>query len=564
MNGCDYLLQFTKETPSNAYVATLNLACEVGKQVEVHVYENAAKHTASTSMCTTKTPAQSNLQTIDLTNEPANGETPKDFLVGHLNLASITSTSEGSAFLCGAAHNATATLQGTTRLKADNIAGEPQGLTISEGGEEVTEDAQMTLAEFPATITGEQAGGNLVFTREGRTVTCETATFDATVQADDSKTTLTMTPTYSACHAMILGQKIPATVTTNGCDYLLRFTKSTPTNRYIADTDLVCEAGKQVEIHVYEDSITHAEGKSLCTFKIPPQANLSTIELTNEPASESMPKDSIVAHVNLTGITSTSEGIPFVCAATHSGTATSMGTLRLRADNSSGESQSLTVSGDPEPKGTDDAQMTLSEFPAVFTGEQFNGSMVFTREGRTFTCETAKFDAEVKATDSKTTLTVTPTYSNCHSISLGTKFPVTVTMNGCDYLLRFTKATPSGTYTADTDLVCPGTNKVEVHVYENAAKHTAGTSMCTTKTPAQSNLQAIDLTNEPANAETPKNFVVGHLSLAGITSTSEGSVFICGAAHSATATITGTIRLKADNSLGAAQGVTISDDVETP
>jgi hypothetical protein len=213
---------------------------------------------------------------------------------------------------------------------------------------------------------------------------------------------------------------------------------------------------------------------------------------------------------------------------------------------------------------TDDAQMTLAEFPATVTGEQFNGSLVITREGRTVTCETIKFDGTIQSTDSKTALTLTPTISNCHSVILGTKFPATVTMNGCDYLLRLTKDTPSGTYTADTDLVCPGTNKVEVHVYESAAKHTAGTSMCTTKTPAQSNLQTIDLTNEPANAETPKDFLVGHLNLTNITSTSEGSAFLCGAAHNATMTLTGTIRLKADNANGEPQGVTISDDVETP
>ncbi len=88
-----------------------------------------------------------------------------------------------------------------------------------------------------------------------------------------------------------------------------------------------------------------------------------------------------------------------------------------------------------------------------------------------------------------TIFTVSPTYTTpitektsepgCISHSGSTEALATVTMNGCDYLLHLnTTEGGAGEYTVDSDLVCPGTSKVEIHVYAlTDTKHV--TSVCT-------------------------------------------------------------------------------------
>jgi hypothetical protein len=211
----------------------------------------------------------------------------------------------------------------------------------------------------------------------------------------------------------------------------------------------------------------------------------------------------------------------------------------------------------------DHAQITFgTSSPGVLDGTQTT-TLVFTREGRTFTCTTANFHAEVNAGD--TTITVTPTYSGCHSnIPLIGVLPATVTMNGCDWVFHLTKHTPSGTFTGDPTLVCQGTNQVEVHVYSNHADHTSNTSLCTTKYSSQTPSGTIDLTNKAAGGSTPDNWIELDINLTGISSTMVPSGVVCGMANNATGTWAGNVSLKATTAAGASQGLTVSTDVETP
>jgi hypothetical protein len=211
----------------------------------------------------------------------------------------------------------------------------------------------------------------------------------------------------------------------------------------------------------------------------------------------------------------------------------------------------------------DHAQITAESFPVVLDGTQ-NGVQVFNREGRTVTCTTAEFHSEVKSTDSKTTITIKPTYSGCHSnIPLIGVVPATVTLNGCDYLFHLTKHTPSGTFTGDPTVVCPVNQEIEVHVYQNHANHTSNTSLCTIKVPAQTPGGTVDLTNKAAGGTTPKNYVEADINVATITSTVTPAGVVCGNAHNATGTLNGNATLKGTTAAGVSQGVTVSTDVET-
>ena len=68
---------------------------------------------------------------------------------------------------------------------------------------------------------------------------------------------------------------------------------------------------------------------------------------------------------------------------------------------------------------------------------------------------------------------VAPIQGSCFANGLPA-VPSTVTVNGCTYRFQFSSATAAQAY-----LVCPAEKQMEVHVYESAAGHKAGSSLCT-------------------------------------------------------------------------------------
>jgi hypothetical protein len=57
-NGCDFVLHITDTESSGVYRTTLDMVCEVGKEIEFHLYSNKAH---STTICTYKFPAQAGI-----------------------------------------------------------------------------------------------------------------------------------------------------------------------------------------------------------------------------------------------------------------------------------------------------------------------------------------------------------------------------------------------------------------------------------------------------------------------------------------------------------------------
>jgi hypothetical protein len=91
-------------------------------------------------------------------------------------------------------------------------------------------------------------------------------------------TTFTVTPTLTGCFSFIGETKVSSTVTLNGCDSVLHIGSIIGGGpRYNGSGDIVCPAGKEIEIHAYSSA---AHSSTLCTVKIPAQSGLSngTIE----------------------------------------------------------------------------------------------------------------------------------------------------------------------------------------------------------------------------------------------------------------------------------------------
>jgi len=83
--------------------------------------------------------------------------------------------------------------------------------------------------------------------------------------------TFTISPDYSNCVSVIGELKAPSTVTMNGCDFVLHI-GTLSGGSYGGTADIVCEAGKEIEVHAYSSA---AHSSTVCTYKIPAQTGLT-------------------------------------------------------------------------------------------------------------------------------------------------------------------------------------------------------------------------------------------------------------------------------------------------
>ncbi len=125
----------------------------------------------------------------------------------------------------------------------------------------------LTSEKSVTTLTGTQEGED-VFEVDGGKVTCTHVTYSGTLTASSSSS-VTVTPTYTGCTFVGLA----ATVTMNGCDYLV--TINSAVGNTTGNVDIVCPTGN--EVTVTAPSI----GTAKCIVHVPPQNNLTTSTGTN-------------------------------------------------------------------------------------------------------------------------------------------------------------------------------------------------------------------------------------------------------------------------------------------
>ena len=128
----------------------------------------------------------------------------------------------------------------------------------------------LTTNVFPSIVTGEQVVGPTFDVGEGplKTIGCATADLNSTLPGPTDP--VTFQPIYAGCISE--PGAMPVTVTTNGCDYSIGFSKpgttQTPEGTGLMQAWVLCPAGQQIEIHVYENAAAHAGNVSLCTYDI--------------------------------------------------------------------------------------------------------------------------------------------------------------------------------------------------------------------------------------------------------------------------------------------------------
>jgi hypothetical protein len=154
------------------------------------------------------------------------------------------------------------------------------------------ETGALTSPVFPVFVTGPQGGGGPTFDIGNgplRTVNCE-AKLEATLVGPTDP--VTFTPKYNNCTSEP-GGVTPVTVTMNGCDYLVGFSKPGTTGP-AAPTGLMhawiqCPAGQQIQIHVYENEFAHMANVSTCTYDIAPQGQVPAGVYHNQAAAGMIP-----------------------------------------------------------------------------------------------------------------------------------------------------------------------------------------------------------------------------------------------------------------------------------
>ncbi|MGB7588772.1 MAG: hypothetical protein WBM00_08695, partial [Solirubrobacterales bacterium] len=284
-----------------------------------------------------------------------------------------------------------------------------------------------TAAEYGVHISGQdtEVGGSTL-TAVGVAIACNTAEYTiADPEALEEPyflqgptTSLTMRPTYEECS----GGERSVTIAMNGCDYKFHLVEETKVS-----TDLVCPEGKTADFTIYEAGKEHTEANEWCNFHIKGQTGLNGLAASNEGG-----KIRLKGTVEKISTTFTKRPC----------TANLHLTLNIKADIDT------TFEGENEAGGTDaimEGPVEVGDFTAAEYGVHISGadtavgSSSLTFFGASIRCSQAEYtntDPETAVSPyfqpaATSTLTIIPTYSEC---SAGER-AVTITMNGCDYVL---------------------------------------------------------------------------------------------------------------------------------
>jgi hypothetical protein len=148
--------------------------------------------------------------------------------------------------------------------------------------------------------------------------------------------TATLTPTYNeaACFVEEAGTKHKATVTMNGCDYVLHVGATTGAeDTYSTTVDIVCPANKSIIVDVYFSASN--ENLKVCEITVGPQNGLGGATLKDTTTGD------LEIHGTYTGIHSSKSG---VCGSATTETGEFHANLTVKGTNGAGEPTSISLS----------------------------------------------------------------------------------------------------------------------------------------------------------------------------------------------------------------------------
>jgi hypothetical protein len=213
--------------------------------------------------------------------------------------------------------------------------------------------------------------------------------------------------------------------------------------------------------------------------------------------------------------------------------------------------------------------LLTSDGPVTLTGTETGSKANFIRmfglqiecPGSTYVGHKVGSTSELIPSGS-TEVTITPTYKNCSVTTLG--WPMTVTMNGCDYVAKLgnTTANPADTYGVSTSLKCPAGKDITVDIWTPNGSHAEGQEpMCIIHVGETGNQ------NRPGGdlTDTTQGGTANDLDLTGtfpglrrLKTKSTTDPLLCPEATTESAELSVDVTIKGDNKAGAATGVGLS------
>lgn len=221
--------------------------------------------TLSVGECTWSIPAQTGIAT-SYSNQNTKPASVSLETSGSLSYSVVS----GNSLLCGKG-----TLTGALYTNW-NVTGWKAGAAISAT---VTDHPsvglfltgnQLAAESYPVSLVGVQsAAAKRTFNFQNRTVTCNEVSL--TGSASSASSSFGLSPSYSGCSAVVLGNTYPATVDASGCTEAYSVTASKAP--YTASLNLNCSSPLKVVVTSGEST--------LCAYEVASQSGLGAINLAN-------------------------------------------------------------------------------------------------------------------------------------------------------------------------------------------------------------------------------------------------------------------------------------------
>jgi hypothetical protein len=429
------------------------------------------------------------------------------------------------------------------------------------------------IADGLVTLTGTQTGeaSKNQLTAFGSTIQCPSAVYTGHKYNEtphkaipSGSSTLTITPHYGSCTSKIVGTSFPVTVDMNGCDYVLHLEETTAEDEYRVKTTAVCPVGQHITITIFATAAKHTENKPFCHETITESAagypGLTAKDTTNG-------KVDISGEIKGIFVDKKSPTESILCPEETTNTATLSQDITVGGKSEAGAATSISLSEESVvPKVgtlTSDGLVTLT---GTQTGEASKNQL--TAFGSTIQCPSAVYtghkynETPHKAIPSgSSTLTITPHYGSCTSKIVGTSFPVTVDMNGCDYVLHLEETTAEDEYRVKTTAVCPVGQHITITIFATAAKHTENKPFChetiTESAAGYPGLTAKDTTNGKVD-------ISGEIKGIFVDKKSPTESILCPEETTNTATLSQDLSVEGKSEAGAATSISLSEESVVP
>lgn len=252
MKSCDFILH-----PGNP-----NGSIEIGPA-------GCGAATLTAGECTWSIPAQTGIAT-SYTNQATSPSSVSMQTSGGFAYSVVS----GSSTVCGSKGTLTGTLStewtvtgysGGAAIPALVTDQPPAGIFLTGN--------QLAAESYPVSLSGSQsAAAKRTFDFASRTVTCSEASVAG--EATSASSSFTLSPSYSNCTAVVLGNVLPATVDASGCTETYSVTASKAP--YTASLALTCSKPLKV--------VVSSGGTTVCTYEVASQSGLGTVNLANTGA----------------------------------------------------------------------------------------------------------------------------------------------------------------------------------------------------------------------------------------------------------------------------------------